>query len=357
MELTMAFLPTAVEAFSHAKRALCSAVAHVAASLPKEKFHLAKGEALELSADRLREIFSGLSEEERNRAFGKFYELKKVEDPRISGPRYGEEHFWEDLELTKKAIHRCGYLGSEGITVVECNTHFLIGGESESHHSSYFSLGEKLGKEAETGWIGYINGMGTSIEQTGSHVSRFSDAACHGLNIHCVHLPTRQSTPAVDLGGFLVDAGRHIAVDGGTYSKASCLVAQQWIDYLTENPSKSFMQVCYSEGASHVNAALNILREARPDLLSRLRIITFCPAHVIAPREGEPLQVINLVKTEDYAIFPWGTGMEHVVSRKEFVQIVAHGDGQHPHNFLSNDYQTAAKPYIERFLATGKIFE
>ncbi len=348
-------MATSADVVSFFKGGVLSFVGFVASNQTQGTFHLAtdSSDTDRSVEDVLRRIFDGLEVEQKRDVFFQRYEIEKMEDPRIHGDRWGEEHMWDSARKAARAMHRCGLLGDGGVHRVRFNRHPFFGGETEGAFSTYFSLAEKLGRDPERGWIGYINGMATSFEEAVADVSVLSDRLARGSNIHGIYLPTKKGAPN-DLRGTLLEIGRHLAVDGSTYSRASCLLVQQWIDYLTAHPEKNFLQISHSEGASHVNAALRILREVRPDLLARLKILAFCPAHFIKPEEREPLEVICLAKREDWAIVPWATGADSL-GRSPHTHVVPHTAEQPLHDLRAEDYVTAARGYFDRFLDSGHL--
>ena len=146
------------------------------------------------------------------------------------------------------------------------------------------------------------------------------------------------------------------AVDGGSYTKTSYLIAQQWIDFLTSNPDKYYLHIASSEGSAHTNAALRLISKSVPLLFSRIRVINFCPAYFIAPETySSHLQVMNFVKKEDGVINPWGTGTDQIYKNLPHVVVVHHLEGD-PHNHTSHDYMVAAGPYVDKFLECGDLY-
>lgn len=325
--------------------------------LPQGSFHLAVSPDFpdDLPLTYLQERFAALSGEQKSLAYLLRWELANMDSAGVEGYRWGEIHFWTEPVKVARVLHRLGVLGTEGCTRIDYNLRLMGGGEKSS--AGYFSLSEKSNRDPVGGWISYVNGMGTSHWRAGGDASQLSNLLGYGNNIHAVYLPTRQNAHRGDLSGFVMDALRYLSVAGGSHTRASCLIAQQWIDYLSREPTKSLLQTCHSEGAAHVNAALELLRIARADLISRLRIITFCPAKIILPREDEPLQVINLMKLDDFIPMRIGGGEHFLQYPSPHVQIVPHTCLYFtPHCHLSPDYVFAAKSYFDQFMHSGSIF-
>lgn len=299
----------------------------------------------------LRERLDQLNPGQKNQVYGKVWELAKMLDPRIDGNTWGEIHAFDNLDRLTKALHRTGFLGNGHLHPLKCLPfEFGEGGIG----SQYYSLGEKIGRDPAGGYIGYVNGMGcVSLGAAGGDASQFSERFAQGYNLHCVYHSTHQTAPQWDVRGFIEDVLRMQAVNGGSYTKTSCLIVQQWIDFLNANPEKKFLQIGISEGTAHVNAALRILSEARPELIPRVRVINFCPAYFILPSDYPGLQVINFVKIEDEVINPWGTHTD-MISHTDAIKIVPHTH-DHPHHHNNMDFATEAIPYIHRFIANGDL--
>ncbi len=332
----------------------CSSLANRLFSGPT--VHLATG-ALAIQPDEniyniVHNCFQQLNDSQKGEVYGKVWELAKMQDPRVDGLNWGQEHIFDDLPRLAKALHRLGFLKMEPNprTIPSLSFAFGEGGIG----SQYFSLGEKLGKDPEKGQIGYVNGMGVpTLNQAGRDADRLSNSLLSGYNIHCVYNATHQG--GTESYGFVKDIVRMKAVDGGSYTKTSYLIAQQWIDFLTSHPDQNFLQIAHSEGSSHADAALRLISETRSDLLAKIRILNFCPAHFINPTSYDGLQAKNFKKVED-SVIPWGAGSFSTGYNSAHTVVVLHTTGDTPHDCLSQDYTDAAKPYVDEFLRTGNIY-
>lgn len=296
------------------------------------------------------------NDEERNRVYEKVWELAKMQDSTIDGFRWGETHVFDDMNRLATALHRLGLLIDEEnhLHPLPCLSYeFGEGGLG----SQYFSLSEKAGKDPLTGHIGFVNGMGIpSLEHAGRDAAAISDRYTHGNNLHCVYHATHQKNFSGDGLGFIQDVFRMKAVDGGSYTKTSYLIAQQWLDFLNEHPGKNYLQIAASEGAAHLRAALRIIQEAKPNLLVRLRVIALCPAYFIDPQRYPGLQAINLVKMEDTAILPWASNTRFI-GFADFIKVVRHTTVGDPHDFTTLDYADVGRPFVEEFMRTGNIYQ
>jgi hypothetical protein len=304
---------------------------------------------------RAREVFTGLSHTQKNAVYGKIWTLGKMADPRIDGINWGQEHVYDDNARLAKALVRLGFFRFDELHEVKALDPSV--GEGSGIKPQYFSLGERMGEEFFQGRIGYVNGMGVpSLEQAGRDVKQTSEMFTEGKNIFAVYNSTHASHPHQDPVGFGWDVFRMKALDGGSYTTTTYLIVQQWIDYLLENPSKKFLQIGTSEGAAHINAALRLLKCAKPDLLSRIRVISLCPAYYIDPATyGRGLQVRSFVKFEDGVVNPWGANADRIW-RADYIHVVRHYAHLDPHCHLSADYADAVKPFIECFKRCGDIY-
>jgi hypothetical protein len=309
----------------------------------------------ELNQEVIRNCFAKLTDPQKGQVYGKVWELAKMQDPRIKGDKWGQENVFKDDTRLANALQRLGFLNyGKSHAVSMLSSAFGEGGIG----SQYFSLGEKLGRDPQKGQISCVNGMGVpSLGHAGKDAARLSHGLLDGYNVHCVYHATHQKTPNGDLLGFAADVVRMKAIEGGSYSKTSYLIAQQWVDFLTAHTDQYFLQIAHSEGTAHVDAALRLLTDAKLDaLFSRIRVMNFCPAHFLDPSIYSPhLQARNFVKKEDSVINPWGTGATQINAHPPYVVVVPH-KGDHPHNHVSKDYMDAARPCVDAFFRSGNIY-
>ncbi len=320
-----------------------------------ETHYIPKGPVAQVEAV-VRARFEALEPDQKNRIYGKVWELAKMHNTRADGDKWGEEHVFDDISRLGKAMHRLGYFSQETVHPVACLPHsFGEGGIG----SRYFSLETKLGKEPSTGQIGLINGMGLeNYHQAIIDADWFSKVFADNCNIHGVYHSTHRNsrrccgTPF----GVFQDVLRMKAVNGGSYTKTSYLAAQQIIDYLDSNPDKKYLQVGISEGAAHVNATIRLIKEARPELLPRICVILLVPAYFIMPEQFDnQVQLMSFVKNEDGVINPWGINTDKI-GYSPHITVVPHEHKDHPHCWGGGEFQKAVKPYVDTFLATGSFF-
>ncbi len=302
----------------------------------------------DIPLDQVKEIYLRLSEPEQARVHGKVWELAKMVDPRISGWEWGKNHCMHDEIRLRKALHRLGHLHPNGLFPLRCLKYsFGEGGLG----SQYFSFGERKGIDPLHGWVALVNGMGIqSLEHAGSDAVTYAGE----YDIHCVYNSTHQ-VGGTDLVGFAKDVTRMKAVDGGSYSRTTYLVAQQICDLLAFDPNKRVLQIGISEGAAHVNAALRLLQSACTHLLPRISVILFAPAFFIKPNAFPQVELVTFAKLEDSTVCPWGTNATKITKLNNVV-IVPHTSNSNPHDHRTPEYREASWPYLERFYRTGRIF-
>ncbi|MFS8564064.1 MAG: hypothetical protein LVR00_07030 [Rhabdochlamydiaceae bacterium] len=303
----------------------------------------------------IQRAFKAAQEQQKeHQVYHKVWEIAKMEDPTISGLDWGQHHAFENLERLQQALCRLGFLPSEDVRSFNMLSPGF--GEGGPLGSQYFSLSEKTGRDPLPGPVGYVNGMGVpSLEHAGRDATQLSDLFVDGNNIHCVYNATHQRVwGGADGLGFIRDVLRMKAVDGGSYTRTSYLIAQQWVDFLTKNPNKKFLQVALSEGAVHLQGALRLLQSTAPELVERLCIINLAPAYFILPTHYN-IQVMNFVKAEDRVILPWAINADKIRDSLH-ITIVPHTGGGDPHNPFCDDFVSASKRYFDRFMQDGNLY-
>ncbi|KAI9324633.1 hypothetical protein DFJ73DRAFT_966209 [Zopfochytrium polystomum] len=245
--------------------------------------------------------------------------------------------------------------------------------------AQYFSAADPDGGSGGAARVGYINGMGVCdighAHRDAAEVSRRlglgSGGRWSGIGVRGVYNPSHQG--AADVGGFLRDAARMKAIDGGQYARQQYLLVQMWAECLLDGPGSAttttttFLQIAHSEGASHVNAAMRLLATECGDdgarLLARLRVLMFAPSYFVDRAAYPAAQVVHFVKRNDAVINPWATGISRLPAGgggDDRIVVVPHrvhdgDDHNNPHDMMSWDYIEAARPYVERFMSTGDI--
>jgi hypothetical protein len=289
--------------------------------------------------------------------FEKLNESQKssvYEHVRLSADPLPEELDFSDTRLIK-ALVRLGFLkvDSTPLHFIPLLPRSFAEGGTGSRASWFFGQAKCNPLKGE---IGYINGMGIpNFHHVTGDAANFSQNFVQGYNLHLVYNATHQQRKLEDSVGLVYDVMRMKAVDGGSYTKTSYLLVQQWIDFLDAHEDKAYLQIAHSEGCAQVNAALRLLKSFRPELLARIRVLAFCPAHFIFPEKFSPdLQAMNFIKKEDHVVLPWATGC-HLIDHSKNIVVVPHRNEQVPHNHLGSDFIEASKGCISEFMKTGRI--
>lgn len=237
-------------------------------------FYLQK---IDLTIDQstLPEQLTRLPQHHQNLVFGKVWELAKMEDATVDGVRWGEKHSLDSLPRLQKAMHRLGLLDRSGVVEIE----YLTVGAG----ASYSALMTHT-QELTQGRVSYVNGGSRDIWEMSSDAIELSKHIHNDLRIYLVHHHSISGT-------FLIR-------DQTKVSKTACLLAQQMVDFLDENPDKKYLQIAHLEGAIHTLVALRLINTHRSELLHRIRVLTFAPSHYITKEDFKPyphgLQVINI---------------------------------------------------------------
>src|SRR5579872_5456280 len=92
--------------FEAAKFFVGFAVSTVADALCASDIHLQTKFTPARAKEELQKAFDSLTPEQKNRLYGKVWELGKMEDPRIHGLTWGQDHAFDNLERLEKALCR-----------------------------------------------------------------------------------------------------------------------------------------------------------------------------------------------------------------------------------------------------------
>ena len=133
------------------KKSIAVATSWTAESVYKNHVYLGIDYPPEIPEDSLRRLVSDLSQDQRNLLYEKIWELGKMDDASISGWGWGENHCFDDLLRLRKALHRLGHVGEDGLFLINRLPYaFGEGGLG----SQYFSLTERKDREPPTGALG-----------------------------------------------------------------------------------------------------------------------------------------------------------------------------------------------------------
>src|ERR1700722_18310334 len=105
----------ATTAFEYIKAGVAQFVSTVAEyTYPPSNIHLATGPVdFQTKEEKiLRACLEKLNTSDKDKVYGKVWELAKMQDPRIGGSNWGEVNAFTDLTRLAKALHRLGFLGA-----------------------------------------------------------------------------------------------------------------------------------------------------------------------------------------------------------------------------------------------------
>lgn len=124
--------------------------------------------------------------------------------------------------------------------------------------------------ELPKGQIGFINGMGTTLENAKKYAKRISKDLSKGHNIHGVHAATN---------GTKWDKFEAVLGYSGIATTPAFLLRKQWTKFFdTADAETPYLQICCSKGAVHVKTAL---QEFDRNLAKRITVLAVAPADFI----------------------------------------------------------------------------
>lgn len=208
--------------------------------------------------------------------YGTLYKI--AGEPQTSDLKWGETNAHHNTSFLIRALHRHHCLGIRGKEIsVYSNFEKEIKVPSQTYHL--------YRKELDRGRIGYHNGMMTTLEEAKSNALQLSDHSAQGYNIHCTYGAT------VD---FSKDLASAILGQGGVTTPPVLLLLDEWQNFIEQNESEYYLQVCNSRGTIEVHNALQLLPL---EIQQRIIVIAVAPACLIP---GElAYKVVNLVVSSD----------------------------------------------------------
>lgn len=192
--------------------------------------------------------------------------------------------------------------------------------------------------------IGYINGISTPFDQAKWDAIRFSDEICSGKDLHCVW-----NAPHGGLKDYVLTV-QMMYFDA---FPAPCeRLIDTWTSFFEMNKKNDvhFLQICYSQSSLFVR---NAMKELPEHYRKRLSIIAIGPSCFINSGGSE---IRHFVKREDAVPTKFAAGSSRLNNpNDQEVVIVTHDDNTNPHDPHGSRYIEAIKPYVDRYLSTGKM--
>ena len=259
----------------------------------------------------------------QNHLFEKLFEIAKI-------PATGKE--WEICQSKVPLPLLIGELE---------NLEFSVSA-STSNHKKYFDSFDEIAssktcsyqlnrKDLRNGRIGYINGMGCSFEQAVKDAVRLSDHIAQQYNLHCIHSSYHGSVAS---------------------ENAVKLLKQQWIDFFKLHSSASkYLQICHSNGATHVKNALESMDEA---IRQKIIVVSIAPA-VFLPK-GLCLQSFHyLIKNDPIPIFALFSKRMFNQTDEGVIVLPDHEDGSHPHDPHGSSYTNAIEKVVRKYIDESRV--
>ncbi|MBS0621233.1 MAG: DUF687 family protein [Verrucomicrobia bacterium] len=209
-------------------------------------------------------------------------------------------------------------------------------------------LGPKLGQKSRTFEVGertvpnlgmgFINGIGTTFEESTAHARRLSGYA-NNLKMHCVYNATH---------GFASD----ILESGLGYCRVKTtpvrLLQKTWEKFFAESgPKGIFLQHCHSQGAIHVKNALLGVEES---IRNRITVLAIAPAAIIPSEFCR--ESFNYKSSRDVVTYFDVAGMRRY--RDQLITLTPHRDAPFfDHDYASSTYQSSILGHIKDHLDRG----
>lgn len=237
-----------------------------------------------------------------------------------------------------EALNHGGYLPGGRTTR---SVKYLPIAEWFGERPEFYDLGrEEIGR----GVVGFVNGWNTDLTKAVGRTEELSRRLLGGCNLHCVHNP--------DLGA-VGNLLRTVTGEAGHRGRTSLFLVNQWINFLDGHPGDRYLQLCHSDGTTHVLNALKLLKQIRPDLCSRMEVISLCSA-VFIPTEGEEWKVKHYVKMEDRVV-QWAPNRGWIGEDPSII-VLPDEEEHHPHEPFSPAFMNALRLDIARYRTYNTVF-
>lgn len=278
-------------------------------------------------------LFKKLNDEQRNKVYGEIYRISKPVGN--TDPLWGQHHALDSLPVLLLSLDLSGCLNRDPVLEKSWETYEVFGEKS----SVYVKEGNELPHGGE---IGYINGIGTSMEIAKNDARRLSENLANGHKFSCVHNASQ---------GAASDVGVSVVLGNGIITPATRLLLEQWYKFFSTHPkNEKFLQICFSQGALHAKNALKLLPK---EWQERLCIVCIAPAAFIEPNERT--QIVHVYKDEDPVPsgFAFNRDRRTVIPHTYKVSHDRQTDAHDPHGI---EYINAARPFVQKFIRENKLY-
>lgn len=273
-------------------------------------------------------IFDTQTQDTKNAIYGTLWRMAGQPS---GDPQWGEHHVKDDTERLIRALHRHHLLQIPGKTISVYSN--LEKGATHLSHSFHLSR-----KNLERGQIGFLNGMGCTLDEAWNNARQISDRCLQGFNLHCVFSATV---------GIQWDSISAVLSQGGGVMPPVVHLLNQWQDFF-EVHDERLLQLCTSRGAIEVHNALQL---APKELQQKIIVISIAPACIIPDEVA--YKVVNLVIPEDLVVQM--ASNRHLMDKDYVKKLPMHEDSSDPHNLHGSSYRNALIPMVDRYLRTNDI--
>lgn len=266
----------------------------------------------------------------KNTIYGTLYKI--AEEPQTDDLKWGETHAHDDAKRLIRALHRHHCLEIPG-KKIEVYSQFErnVNTPSQTYHLHR--------KELDRGKIGYHNGMMTTLDEAKSNAFQLSDHCAQGYNIHCTYGATVN---------FKKDLASAILGQGGVVTPPVLLLLEEWQNFIEQNESDRYLQICNSRGTIEVHNALQLLLK---DIQQRIIVIAAAPACLI-PAELA-YKVVNLVVSSDNITKL--ASNRHLMDSPHTRVLKASPEKLNPHSMHGSPYYEHLNPLIDSYIRTNDI--
>lgn len=257
---------------------------------------------------------------------------------------------FEKLSSILKSVSQCSFqrisqqavsskcLDKVVVTLDDHRKEILVYSQLEKNLQQPSCLFHLNRQELDRGWIGYHNGINTTLECAKTNAIQLSDRCCKGHNIHGTYSAT------VNLFWDSISAilGRRTILTPGVVQLLEC-----WQNFFEQDQSHCFLQICHSRGTIEVNNALTLLPK---DKQQRILVVAVAPACFIPASSAR--KVVNLVIPSDP--IPKMALNRHL-SNPDTLMLEGHDDRQFSHYLLGSSYLNVLTPLVDQYIRTNDI--
>jgi hypothetical protein len=201
------------------------------------------------------------------------------------------------------------------------------------------------GPQLPHGRIGCIAGIGTEVCKNASYAKKIQKLM-EGYHLDWTY--NHSNTLAVDIL-------ETIALNYQGISYPAYLLIQSWeqfaIDY-KEKPEAKYLQICFSQGTSHVRTALAYSPKSLRD---RIIVLSLAPSEIVPKHLCH--NSYNYVSERDYIYRSkiFGNPRDTQVEREELIKVTPHPKAPFfDHSFMGHTFREILNNHIKNFIYNNK---